>query len=275
MEWLNKAVTVKAKTAIKYLLKAETKNRIDIGKKLLEEKLLELKLKPSSRIFRKLLPHFEVSSKDELYSKIGTGIIQLDNLKRVLKKNTKNKLIHYWGLQFSKSGPKKTSNSINNVSKEFDYNSPLLLKENVHEVDPEYTIASCCSPIPGDDVIGYRTEDGEIIIHKTKCPTAIRLLSSQNQSIIQAQWTTHKFLSFLVKISVAGTDRFGVYNDITTVISKQLNVNMRTINLASHDGIWEGTIDLYVHNTKDLNNLIMNIGKIKGVESVSRVENLK
>ena len=277
VEWLNKVVTVKAKTAIKTLLKAETKNRINIGKRLLEEKLLELKLKPSSRIFRKLLPHFEVSSKDELYSKIGTGIIQLDNLKRVLKKNTKNKLIHYWGLQFSKSNPRKVINSTTSHTppKPFDFSSPILLKENVHEVEPEYTIASCCSPIPGDDVIGYRTEDGEIIIHKTKCPTAIRLISSQNQSIIQAQWTTHKFLSFLVKVAVAGTDRFGIYNDITTVISKQLNVNMRTINLASHDGIWEGTIDLYVHNTKDLNNLIMNIGKIKGVESVSRVENLK
>jgi GTP diphosphokinase / guanosine-3',5'-bis(diphosphate) 3'-diphosphatase len=92
---------------------------------------------------------------------------------------------------------------------------------------------------------------------------------------VPVKWTTHKVLSFLVRISISGTDRFGIYNDVTTVISKDLSVNMRNISLSSHDGIWDGTIDIYVHNTKDLNNLIMNLGKIKGVESVSRVENIR
>jgi GTP pyrophosphokinase len=102
---------------------------------------------------------------------------------------------------------------------------------------------------------------------------AIKLLSSQANRIVPAKWTTHKIHSFLVRISLQGIDRFGVFNSITTVISKELNVNIRTINLSSHDGIFEGTIDLYVHNTADLNNLIMNLIKIKGVEKVSRVEN--
>jgi GTP pyrophosphokinase len=82
-------------------------------------------------------------------------------------------------------------------------------------------------------------------------------------------------MSFLVRIAVSGIDRFGMYNEITTIISKELSVNIRSINLSSHDGIWEGHIDLYVRDTKDLNNLILNISKIKGVESVSRVEEIK
>ena len=273
-EWLNKVVTAKAKSAIKSLIKAETKDRIQKGKKMLEEELLLLNLKPSSRIFKKLLPGYEVTSKDELYSKIGTGIIELKNLKKILKKNTKNKWIRYWQIQFSKSTQRNKKPGPAGKASKTDYRSPVLLKENIEEEQPEYTIAKCCSPIPGDDVIGYKDNDinSKVIIHRKKCPNAIKLLSSHKELIVPVKWTTHKVLSFLVKIAITGIDHFGIYNDITTVISKQLNVNIRTINLASHDGIWEGTIDLYVHDTKDVNNLIMNISKIKGVESVTRVE---
>jgi guanosine-3',5'-bis(diphosphate) 3'-pyrophosphohydrolase len=273
-EWLNKVVTAKAKSAIKSLIKAETKDRIQKGKKMLEEELSLLNLKPSSRIFKKLLPGYEVTSKDELYSKIGTGIIELKNLKKILKKNTKNKWIRYWQIQFSKSTQRNKKPGPAGRASKTSYSSPVLLRENIEEEQPEYTIAKCCSPIPGDDVIGYKNNDinSQVIIHRKKCPNAIKLLSSHKELIVPVKWTTHKVLSFLVKIAITGIDHFGIYNDITTVISKQLNVNIRTINLASHDGIWEGTIDLYVHDTKDVNNLIMNISKIKGVESVTRVE---
>jgi guanosine-3',5'-bis(diphosphate) 3'-pyrophosphohydrolase len=273
-EWLNKVVTAKAKSSIKSSIKAETKNRIEKGKKILEEELSKLNLKPSSRIFKKLLPGYEVTSKDELYSKIGTSIINLDNLKKILKKNTKNKWIRYWQIQFAKSTQRNKKPASRRKTTKKDFSAPVLLKENIEEEQPEYTIAKCCNPIPGDDVIGYTDQDinSQLIIHKKKCPNAIKLLSSHKELIVPVKWTTHKVLSFLVKLAITGIDHFGIYNDITTVISKQLNVNIRTINLASHDGIWEGTIDLYVHDTKDVNNLIMNLSKIKGVDSVTRVE---
>ncbi len=276
-EWLNKVITAKAKAAIKSAIKAETKNRTEKGKKLLETELKSLNLRPSSRIFRKLLPEYEVSSKDELYSKIGSEIIKLDNLKKILKKNTKNKWIKYWSLQLTRSAQRNTKNiEINNSSQDFNFKTPILLKEDIERKQSEYTIAQCCNPIPGDDVIGYvNQEKDNVIVHKTKCPNALKITSSQSNLVVPVKWTVHKVLSFLVKIALSGTDKFGIYNDITTVISKDLSANIRNISLSSHDGIWEGTIDLYVHNTKDLNNMIMNLSKIKGVESVSRVENLK
>jgi guanosine-3',5'-bis(diphosphate) 3'-pyrophosphohydrolase len=275
-EWLSKVITAKAKAAIKSSIKAETKNRIEKGKQILEDELKKFKLRPSSRIFRKLLPEYEVTSKDELYSKIGSGIIQLDELSKVLKKNTKNKLIKYWSLQFSKSGQRNTKPVAVNPSKpKFDYNTPVLLKEDIESEQPEYSIAQCCKPIPGDDVLGYYDQEAEnIVIHKTKCPNAVKISSSQSHLIVPVKWTTHKVLSFLVKVAISGTDRFGIYNDITTIITKDLSVNIRNISLSSHDGIWDGTIDLYVHNRKDLNNLLMNLSKIKGVESVKRLENV-
>ena len=277
-EWFNKVVTAKAKSAIKSAINAETKNRIEKGKKILEDKLKELNLKPSSRIFKKLFPGYGVYSKEELYSKIGSGIVKLNNLKKILKKNTKSKWIRYWEIQFAKSSHRnrKTVTASKAGTAKGSPSKPVLLKENIDEIKPEYTIAKCCNPIPGDNVIGYRDQDprSQVIVHKSNCPIAIKLSSREGDSIVPVKWTTHKLLSFLVKIAINGTDRFGIYNDITTVISKQLNVNIRTINLASHDGIWEGTIDLYVHDTKDVNNLIMNISKIKGVEAVNRVETI-
>ncbi len=276
-EWLDYVITAKAKSSIKSALKAETKNRIEKGKEILEEKLGELNLHPSSRIFKKLLPAYEVVSKDELYSKIGSEIITLDNLKKVLKKNTKNKWIRYWGLQFSKSSSKNKSIATlkPEIKPGFKKSVPFILRENIDTPEEEYQIARCCNPIPGDDVIGYKNPGEPVIIHKSKCPVAIKLMSSHGDLIVPAKWTTHKILSFLVRINLRGIDRFGIYNNITTVISKELTVNMRSINLASHDGIFDGTIDLYVHNTADLNNLIMNLIKIKGVDQVNRVETIE
>jgi GTP pyrophosphokinase len=278
IEWLNKVNTAKAKSAIKEFLKAETKNRIEKGKMLLEEKLESLSLKPSHRIFRKLLPNYQVTSKDELYSKIAIGIINLADLKKILKKNTKNKWIRYWTLQFG-SKSINDDNYVDSVEDEepsvkIDKKEPVYLGETSDSTNLNYTIAQCCRPIPGDEVVGFMDEYNQVIIHKNKCPESIKLSSSYGNRIANVKWSTHKVYSFLVKIALAGTDRFGIYNDITTVITKQLNADIRNINLESHDGIWEGTIELYVHDTKDLNNLMMNLGKVKGVNTVKRVEKI-
>ncbi len=276
-EWFNNVITAKAKSAIKAAIKADSKNRIEIGQQMLEDKLKEYNLKPSSRIFKKLLPEYEVISKDELYSKIGSGIISLGDLKKILKKNTKNKWIRYWELQFgfgsrSKKEVDKTPVKSPQSNKITGY---YMIRENPDEAEQEYMLAKCCNPIPGDNVIGYRNQDNTLIIHKAKCQNALKLISREGNRIIPANWTTHKILSYLVRISISGVDKFGIYNNITTVISKELAVNMRNINLASHDGIFDGTVDIYVHNTADLNNLILNLSKIKGVESVNRVETME
>ena len=276
MEWLELVVTAKAKSAIKSALKAETKNRIEKGKSILEEKLSMFDLKPSSRIFKKLLPAYEANSKDELYSKIGSGLITLDDLKKILRKNTKNKWIRYWQLQLGINTKSKKEDSVKKPAsqKKIDPKSPFVVRENIDFPETQYNLAKCCNPIPGDNVAGILSQDNTIMIHKANCPNAIKLMSSQGNRILPIKWTTHKILSYLVRIAIKGVDRFGIYNQITTIISKELDVNMRNINLASHDGIFDGTIDLYVHNTKDLNNLIMNLIRIRGVDSVNRVEDV-
>jgi len=266
LEWYQFVSTVKAKSAIKNALKAETKNRTEVGKQILIDKLKELNLTPSSRILKKLVPAYNSTHKDELYSKIGSGIIGLDDLKEVLSKNTKNKWVRVWDLSVGRS-QKKTENK-----DEYDSRGTLILRESVGNEDSHYNLAKCCSPIPGDEVVAVRQDDGTALVHRTDCSTAVKIMSSQGDRLVAAKWTQHKVLSYLARIQLNGWDRFGVYNTITNTITEELSISMRTINLHGHDGIFNGTIDLYVHNTNDLNNLILNLMKLRGVESVHRVD---
>jgi GTP pyrophosphokinase len=121
-------------------------------------------------------------------------------------------------------------------------------------------------------VTGYRSPEGTIIIHKPTCPTAIRLSSNEGNRIIAVKWAIHKLVSFIARISITGIDRIGLINEITNIISYELKVNMTNININVSNGIFEGTIDLFVHHTKDLNNLILKISNIKGIENIKRVE---
>lgn len=277
-EWLSHVKTAKAKTSITDAIKAETKDRIKKGKTTLEKKLKELNVRPNGRVFKKILPAYEVVNKDELYSKIGSGIIKLDNLKKVLKKNTKNKIIRYWGLQIAKTTssvkPKKEDATPGKKQK-FNYKDPIIIRDSTDEEPYTIQFAKCCNPIPGDEVIGYKNPNVDIVmVHKAKCPNAIKLMSSEGNFIVPVKWTSQKYLSSLAKLSLNGIDRIGIASDITTVISNELSVNIRKIFIETHDGIFEGEIELYVHNVNDLNNLIMDISKIKGVDSVKRKEEI-
>jgi GTP pyrophosphokinase len=277
-ESLKFVVTAKAQSAIKSAYKAETKNRIEKGKQILEAKLAELGIQPSSRVFKKILPAYEVISKDELYSKIGSGLISLDTLKKVLKKNTKNKWIRYWEIQFSKSALRKRQKEekeSEDKKSRFDPKKPFLLRELTDDESTSYLVARCCNPIPGDDVIGYITAEDNLVVHKVTCGEAIRLMSRHGDRIVSAKWTTHKVLSFLARVEVRGMDRAGILSELVKVISDELRVNIRKLNIESHDGIFDSSIDLYVHDASNLNNLIGNVMKIKGVDSVKRIENFE
>jgi len=271
-EWLDFATLAKAKSAIKQSLRAEIKIINARGKKILDEKLQEIGInKPGSDLFEKLLPAYDVLSKEELYNKVGSESISLNNIKKIVRKNPSNKIVKYWELKLAafQKTDKKTRENINKIDKR----EPYLIRESVDDNGQSYEIAKCCKPIPGDEVIGYLSADNSIIIHKPKCPVAIRLMSSEGNRLVAVKWTIHKIVSFLARIQLTGIDRIGIVSEVTGIISDELNVNMRNVNVTVHDGIFEGTIDLYVHHSKDLNNLILKLVSIKGVDSVKRVEN--
>ena len=250
-EWIEQVITAKAKSNIKSNIKAENKNHLEHGRTVLEEKLKENNLTPNSRVMRKLLDAYNTPTKEELYSKIGSNMIPLDDLPKILKRNSQNKWIRYWKLQLFGTKTKT--------------NEKEVQKKNGQTTD--FQIAKCCNPIPGDDVIGSLNNE-QLLIHKARCPN----VEKHSEMIVPVKWTSYKLYSSLAKIAIQGIDRPDIYLQIFTKITEELNVNVRTSNLSSHDGIFEGTIDLYVHNTEDLEKLMKNLRSIKGIESVKRVE---
>ncbi len=271
-EWLSFVRTSKAKEAIKNALKTESTNRIQKGMEILETKLAELGVMPNTEILRKLMLTYDMLNKDELYSGIELGTINLDNLKKIIRKSPAKNVIKYWELKLLGSKKEKKEEGEETQPEEIDTSSPFLLRENVENAEQSYEIAKCCNPIPGDEVIGYRSPEGSIIIHKPKCPVAIRIMSNEGNRIIAVRWAIHKLVSFIARISMTGVDRIGLVNDLTNIISSELKVNMTNIRINVKDGIFEGIIDLYVHHTQDLNNLILKISNVRGIESIKRVE---
>lgn len=136
----------------------------------------------------------------------------------------------------------------------------------------DYSMSKCCNPIPGDDVFGFQTEDDGIEIHRTSCRRAMELMSNYGNRIIKAKWTEQKELAFLVGIRIKGTDRVGLVNDLTKVISTSLKVNMRSITIDSNDGIFEGNIMVFVNDTSHLDKLMQRMGKVNGILTVERFE---
>jgi GTP pyrophosphokinase len=146
----------------------------------------------------------------------------------------------------------------------------LVIGDDLQKLD--YKLSPCCNPIPGDDVFGFVTISEGIKIHRTNCPNAIKLLSNYAYRVVKAKWTNDELISFLAGLKITGSDELGMVNSITKIISNENNVNMRAINFDTDDGIFQGTIMVYVHDTNHLNHLIDNLKKVKGVNSVFRID---
>jgi GTP pyrophosphokinase len=278
LEWLKFATTTKARAKIKDAFKLEKKKHVDKGKEMVEDALKAAKAPITANNLKKIIAHFNLNNKDQLYSEVGMGFLELDNLDEILGKKSLNKLVKYWNITFSRKKKEESEETEPEAEAEdqkklkIDKGKPFLLKEAQDNVT--YSLAKCCNPIPGDKVIGYLSTDEHVIIHKTGCKEVEKFLSSHGNRIIAAEWTKFKKQSYLTRLRLEGFDRLGIVNEVTNVISKQLSINMRSVKFDTHDGIFEGDLFLYIHNADDLHRLIARLEKIKGIERVSRDENL-
>ena len=269
-EWLEFVLTSKAKQAIKSYLKREQEHNIQRGMKILDERLAELNINPNGRVIRKLIAAYDSSNKEELYTKIGAGIVSLDNLEKVVKSNSKNKLLKFWTL-FIKSNDDDTDDDADTTQEQKESD-----KQDNNQESPTFVIADCCKPIPGDSVVGFKDPiTHQIIVHKASCDELNRLASQHGECIMkeEIQWSQCKKLSPLSKIEILGIDRMGLLLDLANVVTNDFSINMREVNIQSHDGIFEGTLSLYVRDAESLNALLERLRRIKGMETVKRVLN--
>lgn len=258
-EWIDIVTTTKAKQAITSFLKREREDNIKHGLTIFEENLAKFDITLSGSVLRKVMQAYGCRNKDELYSKIGAGIISLDNLDKIIKSSSSSKILKFWKL-WRDSGSKKEDTD----------------GADITEIEPQsdkFVIATCCNPLPGDNVVGFKDPTtGRIIVHKSTCNELNRLASLFGKNIIKEgiHWSQHKAVSYLSTIELRGIDRMGLLLEISHVVSDDFSINIREVSIKSHDGIFEGKLSIYVQDAESLNALMDKFRKIKGMESVKR-----
>jgi guanosine-3',5'-bis(diphosphate) 3'-pyrophosphohydrolase len=263
-DWFEFVTTAKAKTKIKEYLKDERKDLAKTGKVIFDKKLKSLKVLATEANVHKICHFYKVPTSLDLYYQIAINNIELKNLKDIVSVDPS---LGTTSIVLPKT---ENSRSFDEVVKEVrGKNDLLILDEKLQKLD--YQISECCNPIKGDDVFGFLTDDKKILIHRTNCPNAIQLMSNFAYRIVKAKWTNSEKISFLAGIKITGTDDVGIVNNITNVISSEYNVNMRSISFETNDGIFEGTIMVFVQDTNHLTELIKKLKKVLGVVKVFRI----
>jgi guanosine-3',5'-bis(diphosphate) 3'-pyrophosphohydrolase len=266
-DWLGYAVTAKARSVIKQSLKEEKKKLAFEGKESLERKMKQLKIDDTEANLVLLLNYFKMATTLDLYYSIinkKTDLSELNKLDVVGGKIKLPKPAHLTTEEIK-------DNIDDAVKKTLQKNAELLIMgENADKID--YKFAPCCNPIPGDDVFGFLTINDGIKIHRTNCPNAVQLMSKYAYRIVKTRWTKQHEIAFLTGIKLTGIDDVGLVNKITNIITGQMNLNMRSISFDSSDGVFEGRIMVYVHDTAELEDLTSRLTALDGILEVGRFD---
>ncbi|MFA4851877.1 MAG: bifunctional (p)ppGpp synthetase/guanosine-3',5'-bis(diphosphate) 3'-pyrophosphohydrolase [Bacteroidales bacterium] len=276
-DWLGYVITSKAKSRIKSALKEDKRKMADGGKEILMRKFKHMKLEFNNTNIAKLLNFYKIPNSQELFCQAAIGKIGLHEIKTFIQERDRSKWLKYLTSPFSlltgkekeKGGTEKKQ--VPDIATRLK-NKPdtLLIGDNMDKL--LYTLSPCCNPIPGDDVFGFVTVSEGIKIHRSNCPNAINMLSRYAYRTVKAKWTHSESLVFLAGIKITGIDKVGIVNNITKIISNDLNLNIRTISVESNAGKFEGTVMLYIHDTHHLHDLIRNLKKVEGIQQVFRID---
>lgn len=268
MQWLDYVTTTRAKAKIKNVLNEDTKKIAEEGKELLTRKLKHLKIALNENTTNELVSFFKLKTSLDLFYRVGIGTIENQHLKDFAAQKN-NTLINFFRNKIKRNNNSNTNNEELHkpeLSSNFDM---LVFGKDQDRLD--YKLATCCNPIPGDDVFGFVTINEGIKVHKKNCPNAISLQSNYAYRIMQAKWIDSSQQEFKAVLKITGMDTLGLTNELTRIISNQMHVNIQSISLHGEAGIFHGKVAVIVQNTTILKRLIESIKKIDGVDKVTRV----
>ena len=262
-DWLKFVVTARAKQRIKSALKDEEKKIASDGKEILQRKFKQLNLVFGSENVTVLEKLYKIHGATELYYQIAKGKLDLSKIRELEVKN-KNLILP------KSAEPVISTKSLTNIISCIDNKKDtLIIGEDFKDL--EYTLAVCCSPIPGDDVFAFITNSDGIKVHRTNCPNATQMMSNYAYRVIKATWQSQKLKEELTTLIIKGIDDMGIVNRITTIISQEHNVNMKSISFETEGDVFEGKIQLYVYGTEHLDKLKTKFEQIEGVINVERI----
>ncbi len=262
-DWLKYATTAKARHRIKQALRDQKRKLAVVGRETVQQQLRKWGAKVDTANIKMMVDHFQAGTPTDLYYHVARGRFDPTQVGGVQVRNGR--------LQLPRVKRKPEEHGLEEIVASIRGESgALLIGDDLHKID--YKLSPCCNPIAGDDVFGFITEDEGIKIHRVSCPNAVQLMSNFAYRIVKARWKGKDTVEFLAGIKFSGIDDVGLVNKITTIISHEHNVNMRAISFESHDGIFEGKVMAYVHDTDHLNALMDKLKRVRGVRSVVRVE---
>ena len=268
--WIDYVATAKAKGKILAILRREQREQQKAGEEVLTHFFEKHDLVFDLNDVDKLVEYHQLKSREELLQCIGKKEIEIgENDANIIRRKSGNSKTWLRFLPFRKKKKDIEIDSAEKTVEKIDLKKTIQLNEET--LKSTYTIAECCQPIPGDDVLGFVDENNHIIIHKRQCAVASRLKASFGPRILAAKWDTHKQLFFPVSLNIKGTDRIGLLNEVTEIVSRKFDVNIRKLAIEVREGIFEGEIQLYVHDVDDVQTIIKNLKNVKNLQSVSRM----
>ena len=257
-EWLQFLKTRRARTEVLDYFKNERKQTVDYGRDILEEKARSLGYKMDEETLQRVEAAYGAEDREEFLYQVGIGSVKLDKLSDVLKSKQRFSLLRMFFSQKEKEKPRKQEEYIIGGKDDDGH---------------RFIIASCCNPIPGDPVVGIKSPDGMVTVHKKSCSVAEEIAATHGDWVVVPRWLeAAETRAFLVRISLKGLDRMGLLNEISRFLSLVMGANMRRLNLSADDGIFEGYIDLYVNSKEVLEKILRKLTTIEGIESVSRID---
>ena len=277
--WINFVSTAKARAKIQAILRRDEREIQRKGEETLTDWLTRNQLELTSSVLDKLVELHHLQRHDELFAAIGNKQIILgdQDLDYLLGKDVKEKSTTTWRRYVPFLHDKKTPattekpnklSQLFTVSADFKKKKPVLInEENINT----YVFPDCCHPIPGDDILGYIDNSNHIEIHKRACPVASKLKSSYGNRILDAKWDMHNLLFFDTTIQIKGIDRQGMLCDLAEVLSEQLGLYIRNVSIGTNEGIFEGKIDVRVHNRNEVGTIITQLKGIDGLQEVTQI----
>ena len=272
--WINFVSTAKAKAKIQAILRRDNREIQREGEEIMNAFLQKNGYEPSISLVDKLAEFHDYSKRNEFFLAIGEKIVLLGekDVDELHGKNKEEEQNSGWRKYVPFVGKKKKEDHNKQelfvVPEKFNRKKPIFInEENINQ----YKFVGCCHPIPGDDALGYINNKNQVEIHKRTCPVAAKLKSGFGNRILDIKWDMHKILFFDATIRIGGIDRLGMLNEITQVISSQMNVNIHKLTITSEEGIFDGSIELRVHDRENVRSIIENLKRIPDLKEISEI----
>ncbi len=270
-DWINDVVTHKAKSRIRQFIKQKERQAAEEGREIWQKQAEKGKFEISEQDLTRIAQKLKFDSTQDLFYEIGMGTFDVQKLFDMVKQFTsKGRIEEEEEPKAQQLTEEEIQETYIDAARSLGDSKALIINGELTNV--KYSYANCCSPIPGDDVIGYISRTGDVKIHRSNCKNIRHLIQTDGERIVDVSWAKNIDTRFLGAVRVIGEDRVGMINDLTDVLSKSLQTNMKSINVNSDSGMFEGILTVYVEDIDHLDRIINRLQKVEGVKSVFRYE---